>query len=293
MMARRSGDRADFTALGASAAVLREIDACARRAPARAVARARRDTTPAPAATPRASPRPSSGVTTRPAPAAAPAAPAAVPPRVIPADAARSGWRGTPERGTAAQRLRAPLVFVVMDASGAPLAAAPVTVTATNATLDAASVVTDGKGRAAVGVTFGTKALPAVITASVGVFALPDTILPDVGAPAHLTLTCGGQTLAGLLVLSVGQRAALEVRALDSFDMPVAGDAADSVAVASADERVLRVGGVTSASGAATAALDPRAGGTTVLTVAAAGIKRSLTAAVLSDPVPGVVPCPR
>ena len=38
--------------------------------------------------------------------------------------------------------------------------------------------------------------------------------------------------------------------------------------------------------------LPSRGGGTTVLTIAAAGLKRSLTAAVLSDPVRGVVPCP-
>jgi len=270
-------DRADFTALGASAAVLKEIDTCARRAePRPAAAPPRRDTTHVPKV-----------VSSRPAPV--PVAPPVAPPRVIVADAAHSGWTATREHGVAAQRLSAPLVFTARDASGAPLAAAAVTLTATNATPDAASVLTDNRGRAAVGVTFGTKALPAVISATVGAMTLPDTILPAIGAPAQLALSCGGQTLAGLLVLSVGARTALEVRPLDSFGTAVA---ADSVAVAAADERVLRVGVVTPASGGATVALDPRGGGTTVLTISAAGLKRSLTAAVLSDPVRGVVPCP-
>lgn len=269
-------DRADFTTLGASAAVLKEIDTCTRRAqPRTAAAPPRRDTTHAAKVSPR--------------PAPVPVAPPVVPPRVIAADAAHSGWTATREHGVAAQRLGAPLVFTARDASGAPLAAAAVTLAATNATPDAASVLTDSRGRVTIGVTFGTKAIPAVITATVGPVSLPDTILPAIGAPAQLALSCGGQTLAGLVVLSAGARTALEVRALDSFGTSVA---ADSVAVAAADERVLRVGVVTPATGGATVALDPRGGGTTVLTISAAGLKRSLTAAVLSDPVRGVVPCP-
>jgi hypothetical protein len=191
-------------------------------------------------------------------------------------------------RGTAGQRLAAALVFTARDSSGTPLAAVPVTLTATNATLDAASTVTDALGRTAIGVTFGAQPLPAVVTASLGSVALPVTILPATGAPARLALSCGGQTLVGLLVLSAGARVALGVRVLDSFDTPLA---VDTVAVVSTDERVLKIGVVTPAAGAATVELEPRGGGTTVLAVSAAGLKRTLTAAVLSEAVPGVVPC--
>ena len=280
-------DRADFTALGASPAVLREIDGCVRRAaPRAAAAPPRRDTAQARAPAPRVRPRPALPVAA-PAAAAPPAAPVA-PPGASRADAAHSAWEATSMRGTAGQRLAVSLVFTARDSSGAPLAAVPVTLTGTNATLDAASVVTDALGRTAISVTFGAKPLPAVITASVGPVALPITILPATGTPARLALSCGDQTLAGLLVLSAGSRVALGVRVLDSFDTPVA---AGTVEVAAADERVLKVGVLTPAAGAASVDLEPQGGGTTVLAVSAAGLKRSLTAAVLSEAVPGVVPC--
>ncbi|HET7789536.1 MAG TPA: Ig-like domain-containing protein [Gemmatimonadales bacterium] len=206
----------------------------------------------------------------------------------IPADAAHSAWSASGQRAAVGERLAAPLLFTVRDSGGAALGLVPVTFTATNARVDTATVITDTGGRAAIGVTFGAQPVPAVITASVGSVTLPDTIFPAAAAPTHLALTCGGQTIAGLLILSAGKPAALGVRALDPFEKAVAVEA---VQVSSADERVLKVGAVTTDAGGALVPLDPRDGGTTLLTVTVGGLSATVTASVLTDSVPGVTPC--
>lgn len=90
-----------------------------------------------------------------------------------------------PLSGTAGVKLTAPLTVLVTDANSAPAPGIAVALSATNATLDAASVVTDAQGRAGVSVILGTAGI-ATITATVAGLApasISITVAASVAAP--------------------------------------------------------------------------------------------------------------
>src|SRR5256885_10511906 len=137
-------DRADLVALGADSGVLREIDACVRRA---AVPRVT-DPRPAPAAS------------------VAPATPA--PPRP-PLSGVRSGFvLGVGQHAAAGAHPPLPLPFELRDTAGVPVPGHEVALWVANGTLGAARVVTDSGGRVHIDVTLGPRVGPVEVTAQAG-----------------------------------------------------------------------------------------------------------------------------
>src|SRR5258708_1541049 len=142
-------DRADFTALGASVGVLREIDACARRTTATATAspRATRATLPG-----KALPKPSSPTAPLPAPRAPPTPSPAAP---LPATLSPTHTvfvAGTSQHDIVGSKLALPLVFQALADHGTPVRGQGESFTARYARVDRAAT---GTG---VGITGGSRA---------------------------------------------------------------------------------------------------------------------------------------
>src|SRR5260221_6946087 len=211
-------DRADFTAVGASAAVLKEIDTCRRKA------------TPLPAKT---SPSP-----------ALPAAPSLVTPSpVTPQPATPSPTRtgfvaGMSQHGIVGTKLSLPLVFQALDEQGAPVRGQAVTFAAHNARVDPAATVTDTSGRARVEVTLGIEARAAVVTATVAAFSKSVSFTPAPGPPAELVVVCRGERAEDRLALPVDSPTVLAVTARDAYGNGVA--VAGGLRAAPGDRHILR-----------------------------------------------------
>jgi len=258
-------DRADFTALGASAAVLREIDACGRKTaalPGKASPAASSPTTPHPATS---LPATSLPVTHPPAPP-------------LPS-AARSGFvAGMSQHGIVGTRLSLPLVFQALDEQGAPVRGQAVSFAAHNARVDPAAAVTDTGGRTRVEITLGTEARAAVVTASVGAFSKSVSFTPAAGPPAELVVMCRGERAEDRLALPVDSPTVLAVTARDVYGngLTVAG----GLRAATGDRHILRVRGVRADSAAATVTLDPAGPGSTALQLQWLGVRLNFTVTV-------------
>jgi uncharacterized protein (TIGR03437 family) len=103
-----------------------------------------------------------------------------------------------PASGSAGASFGSPLTVLVSDSVNAPISGVTVTFTATNATLDSASVTTNAQGRASVNVTLGTVGTASVLAT---VAALPPisysiTVNPAVTGPAISAIVNGASFLA-------------------------------------------------------------------------------------------------
>ena len=267
-----SRDRADFTSLGASPVVLREIDACTRRAQARAAAPPVVRRAPAPVAPPTVTPSP----ITRPAvtPPAAVRVPAAAP--------SRTGFvGGTSQHGTVGTKLPLPLVFQALDEQGAPVRAQAVAFTARNARVEPAGAVTDSGGRARVEVTLGAEVRAAVVTATIGLVAKSVSFTPAPGPPAELVVLCRGERAEDRLALPVDSPTVLLVSARDAFGNAAA--VAGGLRAAVGDRHILRVRDVRSDSGGSVT-LEPVGQGSTALQLQWSGVRVNFTATVAPGP---------
>jgi len=267
-------DRADFASLGASAAILREIDACTRRDQARAA-------TPVP---PRRAP-PAAARTSQPAPVVtrAPVAPApgATVPVARPPSAApgRTGFvAGMSQHGIVGTRLPLPLVFQALDEQGAPVRGQAVSFAARNARVEPVTTVTDTGGRARLEVTLGSEARAAVVTATVGAFSKSVSFTPAAGPPAELVVLCRGERAEDRLALPVDSPTVLAVSARDAYGNGVA--VAAGLRAATGDRHILRVRGVRVDSAAATVTLDPAGPGSTALQVQWRSVRLNFTVTV-------------
>lgn len=251
-------DRADFTALGASAAVLREIDACGRKTTALPV-------TPLPVTPPPVTSHPTTPLPATPKPATP--------------SPTRTGFvAGMSQHGIVGTKLSLPLVFVALDEQGAPVRGQAVSFAARNARVDPAATVTDTGGRARVEVTLGTEARAAVVTATVGAFSKSVSFTPAAGPPAELVVVCRGERAEDRLALPVDSSTVLAVTARDAYGNNLT--VASGLRAATGDRHILRVRGVRADSGGAIVTLDPAGPGSTALQLQWLGVRLNYTVTV-------------
>jgi len=258
-------DRADFTSLGASAAVLREIDACGRKA------------TSSPATPRPATPRPATPLPVTPHPATP--LPVTPPPATPRPSATRTGFvAGTSQHGIVGTKLPLPLLFQALDEQGLAVRAQLVTFTARNARVDPPQAFTDTGGRARVEVTLGTEAHAAVVTAVVGVVSKSVSFTPAAGPPAELLVLCRGERAEDRLALPVDSPTVLLVTARDAFGngLTISG----GLRAATGDRHILRVRDVRTDTAAVTVTLDPAGSGSTALQLQWQGVRLNFTATV-------------
>jgi len=252
-----SRDRADFVALGADPAVLREIDGCVRRA-----------------AVPRASEPP-------PSPAA---------PHRPPLSGVRSGFvLGVGQHAAAGAHPPLPLLFELRDTAGLPVAGHEVALSVTNGWLGAARVVTDSSGRVHVDVTLGPHVGPVAVKAQAEAIERQATLYADPGPAAKLTLRCGEARVERRMSLAPGGAAVLRVTAQDAFgnDATVTG-----LQAASGDRGVVRVTFVGADAAGGLVRVAPRDVGSTSLVVVASRQRADVSVTVALAPVAGVTLCP-
>ena len=266
-------DRNDLRMLGADAAMLAAVDACARR-------NATRSVSPTPA---RAAPKPSP-VPARPVRLAPPP-----PPPLVTRASERSGFvSGGGQRGAAGTQLPRPLVFEVRDSAGAPLSAQTVGFTGINARILPASAATDAAGHVRVGVTLGERAGAATVIASIGVVEKQVAFNVAAGPAAQLVVMCGQASVSGHFAIRPDSEIVLRVSAQDGFAnaSPLLG-----LRAAVADARIFRVVHVAQDSTLGAVTLKPDQPGTTSLAVIANGMRQYLTVTVPPRAAPGKVDC--
>jgi len=269
-------DRNDLRMLGADAAMLAAVDACARR-------NATRSVSPTPA---RAAPKPSPAPA-RPASRARLAPPP--PPPLVTRASERSGFvSGGGQRGAAGTQLPRPLVFEVRDSAGAPLSAQTVGFTGINARILPATAATDAAGQVRVGVTLGERAGAATVIASIGVVEKQVAFNVAAGPAAQLVVMCGQGSLSGHFAIRPDSEIVLRVSAQDGFAnaSPLLG-----LRAAVADARIFRVVHVAQDSTLGAVTLKPDQPGTTSLAVIANGMRQYLTVTVPPRAAPGKVDC--
>ena len=269
-------DRNDLRMLGADAAMLAAVDACARR-------NATRSVPPTPA---RAAPKPSPAPA-RPASRARLAPPP--PPPLVTRASERSGFvSGGGQRGAAATQLPRPLVFEVRDSAGAPLSAQSVGFTGINARILPATAATDAAGQVRVGVTLGERAGAATVIASIGVVEKQVAFNVAAGPAAQLVVMCGQGSVSGHFAIRPDSEIVLRVSAQDGFAnaSPLLG-----LRAAVADARIFRVVHVAQDSTVGAVTLKPDQPGTTSLAVIANGMRQYLTVTVPPRAAPGKVDC--
>lgn len=278
-------DRQDLLRLGAEPAVLRAVDACARRR----AASARRPppvSTPTPART--STPLP---VVPQPRPATPPSSVATRPSAPVRrVSAENSGFvAGGGQSGSAGARLPRALIFEVRDSAGLPLVGQTVEFSGVNARIEPATLATDGEGHARVGVTLGQRTGPATVIAAVGVVEKQVAFNVTAGPAAQLVVWCGATSLARRVVLRPDSVVVLRVTAQDAF-----ANAASltGLRAAVADARIFRVLRIAQDSLAGTVALKPDQPGTTSLAVIGSGLRQYLTVTVPPRAAPGRVDCP-
>ena len=269
-------DRNDLRMLGADAAMLAAVDACARRNATRSVsptpARAAPNPSPAPA-------RPASRARLAPPP----------PPPLVTRASERSGFvSGGGQRGAAGTQLPRPLVFEVRDSVGAPLSAQTVGFTGINARILPASAATDAAGHVRVGVTLGERAGAATVIASIGVVEKQVAFNVAAGPAAQLVVMCGQGSVSGHFAIRPDSEIVLRVSAQDGFAnaSPLLG-----LRAAVADARIFRVVHVAQDSTLGAVTLKPDQPGTTSLAVIANGMRQYLTVTVPPKAAPGKVDC--
>ena len=269
-------DRNDLRMLGADAAMLAAVDACARRNATRSVsptpARAAPNPSPAPA-------RPASRARLAPPP----------PPPLVTRASERSGFvSGGGQRGAAGTQLPRPLVFEVRDSAGAPLSAQTVGFTGINARILPASAATDAAGHVRVGVTLGERAGAATVIASIGVVEKQVAFNVAAGPAAQLVVMCGQASVSGHFAIRPDSEIVLRVSAQDGFAnaSPLLG-----LRAAVADARIFRVVHVAQDSTLGAVTLKPDQPGTTSLAVIANGMRQYLTVTVPPKAAPGKVDC--
>jgi len=269
-------DRNDLRMLGADAAMLAAVDACARR-------NATRSVSPTPA---RAAPKPSPAPA-RPASRARLAPPP--PPPLVTRASERSGFvSGGGQRGAAGTQLPRPLVFEVRDSAGAPLSAQTVGFTGINARILPATAATDAAGQVRVGVTLGERAGAATVIASIGVVEKQVAFNVAAGPAAQLVVMCGQGSVSGHFAIRPDSEIVLRVSAQDGFAnaSPLLG-----LRAAVADARIFRVVHVAQDSTLGAVTLKPDQPGTTSLAVIANGMRQYLTVTVPPKAAPGKVDC--
>ena len=245
-------DRADFVALGADPAVLREIDGCVRRA-----------ATP-PAPEPRAPRPPLSGV--------------------------RSGFvLGVGQHAAAGAHPPLPLLFELRDTAGVPVSGQEVVLSATNGRLGAPRVVTDSSGRVHVDVTLGPRVGPVEVRAQAGTIERQATLYAEPGPAAKLSLRCGEGRVEGRISLAPGGAAVLRVTAQDTFgnEAPVTG-----LQAATGDRGVVRVTFVGGDTAGGLVRVAPGDEGSTSLVIVASRQREDVSVTVARAPLAGVTHCP-
>ena len=245
-------DRADFVALGADPAVLREIDGCVRRA-----------ATP-PAPEPRAPRPPLSGV--------------------------RSGFvLGVGQHAAAGAHPPLPLLFELRDTAGVPVSGQEVVLSATNGRLGAPRVVTDSSGRVHVDVTLGPRVGPVEVRAQAGTIERQATLYAEPGPAAKLTLRCGEGRVEDRISLAPGGAAVLRVTAQDTFgnEAPVTG-----LQAATGDRGVVRVTFVGGDTAGGLVRVAPGDEGSTSLVIVASRQREDVSVTVARAPLAGVTHCP-
>jgi len=247
-------DRADFVALGADPAVLREIDGCVRRA---------------------AAPRPSE---------------APAPPRRPPLSGVRSGFvLGVGQHAAAGTHPPLPLLFELRDSAGLPVAGHEVALSVTNGRLGAPRVVTDTSGRVRVDVTLGPRVGPVEVKALAGTIERQATLYAEPGLAAQLTLRCGEARVERRISLAPGGAAVLRVTAQDAFgnDAVVTG-----LQAATGDRGVVQVTFVGTGAGGGLVRIAPGDEGSTSLVVVASRQREDVSVTVARAALSGVTHCP-
>ena len=249
-------DRSDFVALGADAAVLREIDGCVRRAAALGASEA-----PPPPAPPR---RPVlSGV--------------------------RSGFvLGVGQHAAAGTHPPLPLLFELRDTAGLPVPGHEVELSVTNGQLGAPWVVTDSSGRVHVDVTLGPRVGPVEVRAQAGAIERQATLYAEPGPAAKLTLRCGEVQVGDRFSLAPGHAALLRVSAQDAFGNEAA---VTGLQAATGDRGVVRVTFVGGDTTGGLVRVAPGDAGATSLVVVASRQREDVSVTVAMAPIAGVTLC--
>jgi Bacterial Ig-like domain (group 1) len=284
-------DRADLVSLGADTALLRAIDACARRAAPTRPAPGRSATRPRP---PRARRRPSADTARRVvAPRGAPPPVAALAPGVAPraplSTMATGFVLGVGQHGSVGKRPALPLVFQVRDTAGTPVAGEAVTLGVTNGQLGAAHAVTDSSGRVTVDLTLGPKAGTTVARAMVRGLVREAMLYPEPGATARLMLRCGDTPLDRRISFTLDSPVIFRVTGQDALGNAVL---VPQVAAATGDKGVLRIDYAGGDSLGGIVRVTPGEPGSTSLVIVASGHREDLTAVVLQNRDSGAS-CPR
>jgi hypothetical protein len=247
-------DRADFVALGADSAVLREIDGCVRR-------------------------RAASG-----------ASEAAPSPHRPPLSGVRSGFvLGVGQHAAAGAHPPLPLLFELRDTAGLPVSGREVALSVTNGRLGAPRVVTDSSGHVHVDVTLGPRVGPVEVRAQAGAIERQATLYAEPGPAARLTLRCGEARVERRLSLAPGGAAVLRVTAQDSFgnEATVTG-----LQAATGDRGVLRVTFVGADAAGGLVRVASGVEGSTSLVVVASSQRADVSVMVARAALAGVTLCP-
>jgi len=272
-------DRADFDALGAGPAVLREIDACVRRGAA-----PRRAPTPV-------RPTPPHVSTTTPAPTPTiVATPAAPPVPRAPISGVRTGFvLGMGQHAAVGARPMHPLLFEVRDTVGAAVPGQPVRLEVTNGQLTATRLMTDTNGHVEVDLTLGPKVGPVQVSATVGAVERQATLYAEPGPAVQLTVRCGDEGIGTRVAFAWRGAVVLRVTARDGFAnaAPVTG-----LQAAPGDRGVLHIAFVGADTSGSWVRVEPRHEGSTSLVIVASGQRRDLSVTVAKRPVLGVAHCP-
>jgi hypothetical protein len=190
------------------------------------------------------------------------------------------------QRGGARTLLSEPLVFQARTPSGRPLPGRVVVFRARNAQLARDSAVTDSVGRARVDVTLGSRAGPAVVTASLDSVQAAETLAVDPGPAVELILERDGARVdGGRIIVERDVPFALTLKARDGYGnliptVSLARTLQDVLRQYNARSQLLRFVGVQSDSLTATLKFKPIAIGTTDLTIAA-GLTASVSVEVV------------
>lgn len=262
-----SRDRQDLIDLGADLPIMRQVDGCRGKAPARVATAPTRAASPPIRSTPIVTPPPTPVATAIAAPTPWPDGTAFV--------------AGTGQRGVVGEPATLPLVFEVRDSSGRTLRGVRVTVTADNARLGPHPDVTDSAGRLRISVIYGLQSGRAVVRAQAGPVFRSATLYPVAAAPSRLTFRLGTSVVDSGVAIPADTTVALIVVAADRFGNPVL---LGNVTVRPADESVLKVLTVSQDTLSASVMLRARHAGATELAVDASGVTSRLRARVTRRP---------
>jgi hypothetical protein len=271
-------DRADFVALGADSAVLREIDECARHGTAPPAKPNKARVTPVvPPTSPPSPPSPTSrtSATSRTSPVLSPV---------------RTGFvLGVGQHGAVGQHAAQPLLFEVRDTGGVAVAGVEVSLGVTNGRLTTSRAVTDSSGHARVDLMLGPKVGPVQVRATAGVIERQATLYADPGPAMKLAVRCGANGVEGRVSFTPGVASVLRVTAQDAFGnvAPITG-----LQAAAGDRGVIRVAFVGTDSAGGLVRVEPGDEGSTSLVLVASGQREDVSVTVAKPARAGVAHCP-